>query len=186
MTFYVAGHLIVSGKASDLYPAADATSFIDASFDKAAHTLLDSLPEKTTAIYMYSPVVAWLFAPLSHLSPNLSLLAWQALSIVALTISCKLIAQSLEINFGESLFFCSLFDFHHLRSGQLGLVLGLLPLSIGYVLFLRGFPIVADIWSVTAQAAILSRRRIRRTGSRNCGNFRLRWEFFWGVSNCRC
>jgi hypothetical protein len=185
MTFYVAGHLIVSGKASDLYPAAEATSFIDASFDKAAHTLLDSLPENTTAIYMYSPVVAWLFAPLSHLSPNLSLLAWQALSIVALTISCKLIAQSLEINFGESLFFCSLFGpiFITLWSGQLGLVLGLLPLSIGYILFLRGFPFVAGlIWSLL----LLKPQYFPAVGFvalvvAICGNFRIALGIFFGT-----
>jgi hypothetical protein len=185
MTFYVAGHLIASGRAADLYPAADTTSFIGASFDKAAHTLLDSLPEKTTAIYMYSPLVAWLFAPLSQLGPNLSLLAWQGLSILALIISCKLIAQSLEINFAEGLFFCSLFGpiFITLWSGQLGLVLGLLPLSIGYFLFLRGFPLVAGlIWSLL----LLKPQYFPAVGFVSLiiairGNFRVASGLFFGV-----
>ncbi|HWH77561.1 MAG TPA: hypothetical protein VNT76_09325, partial [Candidatus Binatus sp.] len=109
MTFYVAGHLVAAGKPGELYPGPDATSFIGASFDRAAHRLLDSLPEKTTAIFMYSPVVAWLFAPFSYVGPNLSLLIWHALSVIALAISCKLLAQSIQISFTEGLFLCGLF-----------------------------------------------------------------------------
>jgi len=151
MTFYVAGHLAAAGKESQLYPARDATTFIDASFDKAAHALLDSLPAKTTAIYMYSPLVAWFFAPLSHLSPSWSLLVWQLLSLLALILSSKFLAQSMQINFLDSLFLSSLFGpiFITLWSGQLGLVFGLLPLSVGYVLFLRARPLAAGlVWSL--------------------------------------
>jgi hypothetical protein len=151
MTFYVAGHLVASGKATDLYPAENASSFIGASFDKAAHALLDSLPEKTTAIYMYSPLVAWFFAPLSHVNANGSLLIWHALSIAALVLACKLLAQSAQTNFSESLFLSSLFGpiFLTLWSGQLGLVFGLLPLAAGYVLLLQSRPLAAGfVWSL--------------------------------------
>ncbi len=151
MTFYVAGHLVAAGKESELYPTPGATNFIGASFNRAAHALLDRLPEKATAIYMYSPAVAWLFAPLSYVSPNLSLLIWHILSIAALLISCKLLAQAVQINFADSLFLSALFGpiFITLWSGQLGLVFGLLPLCIGYLLLLRGRDLLAGIvWSL--------------------------------------
>ena len=151
MTFYVAGHLVAAGKAADLYPAMNASSFIGAPFDKAAHRLLDSLPKETTAIYMYSPLVAWFFAPLSHIHANWSLLIWHAVSIAALVLTCKLLAQSAQTNFSESLFLSSLFGpiFITLWSGQLGLVFGLLPLAAGYTLLLRGRALASGfVWSL--------------------------------------
>ena len=151
MTFYVAGHLVATGKESDLYPERDATSFIGAAFDKTAHSLLDGLPEKTTAVYMYSPLVAWLFAPLSHVGPNWSLLIWQAFSLFGLAVSCKLLAHSTGVDFKESLFLCSLIGpvFITLWSGQIGLVCGLLPLSIGFLLLLRDRALLAGlVWSL--------------------------------------
>jgi glycosyl transferase family 87 len=151
MTFYVAGHLVAAGKESDLYPPPDATSFIGASFDKAAHSLLDGLPEKTTAIYMYSPLVAWFFAPLSHAGPNGSLFLWHAISLIALALSCKLLADSTGTQFRDGLFFCSLFGpvFITLWSGQLGFVFGLLPLSVGLLLLLKDRAILAGVvWSL--------------------------------------
>jgi hypothetical protein len=151
MTFYIAGRLVAAGRAADLYPAENASSFIGAPFDKAAHELLDSLPEKTTAIYMYSPLVAWFFAPLSHIDANWSLLIWQAFSIAALAIACKFLAQSVRTNFSESLFLTSLFGpiFITLWSGQLGLVFGLLPLAAGFVLLLQGRPLASGfVWSL--------------------------------------
>jgi len=87
MTFYVAGHLVAAGQAADLYPTDNASSFIGSPFDRAAHRLLDSLPAETTAIYMYSPLLAWLFAPLSHVNANVSLLIWHVLSIAALALT---------------------------------------------------------------------------------------------------
>jgi hypothetical protein len=151
MTFYVAGHLVATGKESDLYPGRDATSFIGTAFNKAAHSLLDGLPEKTTAVYMYSPLVAWLFAPLSHVGPNWSLLIWQAISLLALAISCKLLADSTGIGFTESLFLCSLVGpvFITFWSGQLGIVFGLLPLCIGFFLLLHDRAVFAGlVWSL--------------------------------------
>jgi hypothetical protein len=151
MTFYVAGHLVAANQAANLYPADNASSFIDAPFDRAAHRLLDSLPPETTAIYMYSPLMAWLFVPLSQVGPNISLLIWHALSIAALALTCRLLAQTLATRFSDSVFLCSLFGpiFITLWSGQLGLVFGLLPLAAGYVLLLQGRPLAAGfIWSM--------------------------------------
>jgi hypothetical protein len=151
MTFYVAGHLSATGRESELYPTSGATSFAGASFDKAAHDLLPDLPKNTTAIYMYSPLLALFFAPLSFLSPTWSVLLWQALSLVALFFSCKILARSMEIDFPESFLMCALFGpvFIMLWSGQLGLVLGVFPLCLGYFFLLRNRALLAGlIWSV--------------------------------------
>jgi hypothetical protein len=151
MTFYVAGHLSATGRDSELYPRSGATSFAGASFDKAAHDLLRDLPKDTTAIYMYSPLLALFFAPLSFLSPTWSVLLWQALSLVALFFSCEILARSMEIDFPESFLMCALFGplFIMLWSGQLGLVLGVFPLCLGYFFLLKHQALLAGlIWSV--------------------------------------
>ena len=151
MTFYVAGYLSAVGRQSELYPPPEATTFVMSPFDKAAHTLLGSLPAKTTAIYMYSPLIALFFAPLSQLSPTWSLLLWQLLSIIGLCVSCKILCNITGNNFRESLLLCSLFApiFITLWGGQLGLVLGLAPLCLGYVLLLKHRVVEAGlIWSL--------------------------------------
>jgi len=151
MTFYVAGHLSATGRESELYPTSGATSFAGASFDKAAHDLLRDLPKNTTAIYMYSPLLALFFAPLSLLSPTWSVLLWQALSLVALFFSCEILARSMEIDFPESFLMCAFFGpiFITLWSGQLGLVLGVFPLCLGYFFLLKHYALLAGlIWSM--------------------------------------
>src|ERR687891_2393236 len=85
--FYVAGHLVATGQASMLYPGPSDTPLWDSPFDKAAHALLPHLPKDAPAVFRYSPLVAWIFAPISQYSPNISLLVWQGISIVSLIIS---------------------------------------------------------------------------------------------------
>jgi Glycosyltransferase family 87 len=151
MTFYVAGHLAASGRSAELYPQPDARSFIDSPFDKAAHALLPHLPKATTGAYMYIPVVAGLFAPFSFIDPNLSLFFWQALSVLALGLSCLLLARLTALKTTDAFFLCFLYApvFLTLWAGQLGLTLGLLPLCVGYFLLLRQRPLIAGlVWSV--------------------------------------
>lgn len=136
MTFHVAGHLAAAGRSQELYPAADALSFVDSPFDKAAHALLPRLPKQSTGAYMYIPLVAGFFAPFSYLDPNWSLFFWQALSVLALAGSCYLLARIAQIEWHEIFFLSFLFApvFLTLWAGQLGLGLGLLPLCIGFAL----------------------------------------------------
>jgi hypothetical protein len=151
MTFYVAGHLAASGRSDELYPQPDARSFIDSPFDKAAHALLPHLPKATTGAYMYIPLVAGFFAPFSFIDPNLSLLLWQALSVLALGLSCLLLSRLTAWKTSDAFFLSFLYTpvFLTLWAGQLGLGLGLLPLCAGYVLLLRQRPLAAGIvWSV--------------------------------------
>ena len=150
MTFYIAGRLVLAGRSSELYPASDATSFVNSPFDKATHEILPSLPKDSIGAYMYTPLVAGLFAPLSLAGPNHALLIWQALSVLALAFSCWILARIASANVSELFFLSSWYFpvFLTLWAGQLGLVFGLTPLCAGYFLLLRGWPAAAGIvWS---------------------------------------
>jgi hypothetical protein len=151
MTFYVAGQLVLAGRSSELYPTPQADSFVNSPFDKAAHEFLPHLPRATTGAYMYTPLVAGFFAPLSLAGPNLSLLIWQALSVLALLFSCRLLAQVTAAKTSDVFFLASLYApvFLTLWAGQLGLGFGLAPLCAGYFLLLRRWPLAAGlVWSL--------------------------------------
>jgi hypothetical protein len=150
MTFYVAGHLAATGRANELYPPPDARSFIDTPFDRAAHALLPHLPQSSTGAYMYIPLIAGFFAPLSLVDPNLSLFLWQLMSVAALASSVTILCRVSAIKISELFFLSFLYGpvFLTLWAGQLGLGFGLLPLCIGYFLLLRQMPFAAGIvWS---------------------------------------
>lgn len=150
MTFYVAGHLVTSGQDSNLYPTLTQSSFAHSPFDRAAHLLLPKLPEQSTAVFMYTPLVAWIFAPLSKVSPNISLLIWQTISILSLVLSAVFLSRSGKVKVSDILFLSALFFpiIATLWAGQVSLVIGLLPLSGGYLLFIRGRPFFAGlVWA---------------------------------------
>jgi hypothetical protein len=151
MTFYIAGQLVLTGRSNELYPAPDAKSFIDSPFDKAAHEFLPHLPKESIGAYMYTPLVAGFFAPLSLTGPNYSLLVWQVLSVLALAFSCWLLARVSSAKSSELFFFSALFlpVFLTLWAGQLGLVFGVAPLCAGYFFLLRQRPLAAGVvWSL--------------------------------------
>lgn len=151
MTFYVAGHLAASGRYNELYPSANARSFIDSPFDQAAHKLLPHLPSTTTGAYMYTPLVAGFFAPFHWLDPNSAMLVWQSFSILALAASALLLAPITRVKTSDVFFLSFLFApvFLTLWAGQLGLAFGLLPLCLGYFLMLREKGLFAGmVWSL--------------------------------------
>jgi len=152
-SFYVAGHLAAAGEFDRLYPGPDIVSFRDSPFNDAAHDLLPRLPEGTTSNFMYPPIVAWVFAPLSVLPPNVSLLVWQVMSVGALGLACFLLSRASEVR-ARDLFFLSVLFFPILITvliGQAGIIFGLLPLSIGYWLASRGSPLAAGFaWAALA------------------------------------
>ena len=151
MTFYVAGQLVLARRSGDLYPSPQADSFVNSPFDRAAHELLPHLPKASTGAYMYTPLVAGFFAPLSLAGPNNALLIWQALSVLALAFSCWLLAQVTRKKTSEIFFLSFLYApvFLTLWAGQLGLAFGLAPLCAGYFLLLRQRPLAAGlVWSL--------------------------------------
>ncbi|MBM2804724.1 MAG: hypothetical protein HW419_2617 [Deltaproteobacteria bacterium] len=151
MTFYVAGHLAAGGRADELYPNPDARSFVDSPFDRAAHALLPNLHKQSTGAYMYIPLVAGVFAPLSFIDPNWSLLVWQVLSVLALGACCYLLSHVTQVTSHDMFFLSFLFApiFLTLWAGQLGLTFGLLPLCVGYVLVLKQREFIGGlVWSL--------------------------------------
>jgi Glycosyltransferase family 87 len=146
-TFYVAGYLMATGQSESLYPATNDSSFTHAKFDEAAHRLIPTLPERSTAIFAYPPLVAWIFAPLGKVSPRISLLLWQIISLLALLLSAVMLSRTANARASDILFLSSLFFpvISTLWSGQVSLVFGLLPLSAGYFLFKKGRPFLAGI-----------------------------------------
>jgi hypothetical protein len=151
MTFYVAGQLVVAGRSDELYPNPGASSFVDSPFDRAAHEFLPELPKATTGAYMYTPLVAGFFAPLSLAGPNYSFLLWQAISMLALAFSSWSLSQISAQKWTDFYFLSFLFApvFLTLWAGQLGLVFGLTPLCAGFLLLIRQRPLAAGmVWSL--------------------------------------
>ncbi len=151
MTFYVAGRLVLAGRSAELYPEPHAESFINSPFDRAVHEFLPHLPKASIGAYMYTPLVAGFFAPLSLAGPNYSLLIWQALSVLALAFSTWLLARITAGKPSDVFFLTFLYApvFLTLWAGQLGLAFGLAPLCAGYFLLLRQWPLASGVvWSL--------------------------------------
>lgn len=140
MTFYPVGKMVVQGLAQNIYPPPSASSFVEAPFNLYVHQLLTFLPKQYVAVYMYSPLMALFFVPFSFLSAQHALIAWQVFSIFVLALVAWLSSrgdrfQALEY-FSMLALFCPIF--HTLLIGHLGIVVGLLPLALGYALLSRG------------------------------------------------
>jgi hypothetical protein len=144
-TFYLAGQLLAAGRPLDIYADPAAANLLNSAFNAYAHKVFGNLPASLTACYMYPPLTALVFVPFGYLAATMSLLAWQGLSILALCLCTYLLAGRTSKGWpnllaGAILFFPIM---QTLVIGQLGIVLGLLPLSIGYWLLLRGRQLLA-------------------------------------------
>jgi len=153
MTFYPAGAMVAAGQAANIYPPADATSFINAPFNLYVHKLLAFLPKEYVAIYMYSPLVAAVFVPFSLLKPTFALGLWQDISVATMLLVAFLLAQKRRKETYDYFFMMALFCpiFHTLLIGHLGIVLGLLPLAGGYYLWTKNRELAAGfVWGFLA------------------------------------
>jgi len=153
LSFYVAGHLAANGEFDRLYPGPDAVSFRESPFNDAAHQLLPQANKQITTAFMYPPIAVWIFAPLSVLPPNISLLVWQVVSVAALGLACLLLSRTSEVRARDLFFLSALFfpTFITVLIGQAGILFGVLPLSVGYWLLSRGSPLAAGIaWAALA------------------------------------
>jgi hypothetical protein len=167
MTFYPVGKMVVEGLAQNIYPPPSATSFVDAPFNLYVHQLLTFLPKQYVAVYMYSPLMALFFVPFSFLTPQHALIAWQILSIAVLALVAWLSSRGdrwLALEYFSMLaLFCPVF--HTLLIGHLGIVVGLLPLALGYALLSRGKEMSAGI----AWAALVLKPQFLPTVMLVCG-----------------
>ncbi len=163
MTFHTAGWIAAHGKWAILYPAADATAFHGAPFDKLSHQLLPMMPAASVSEYMYMPMSALVFAPFSALKIEFSLLAWQITSLAAIFASTCLILIGSAKNMAREAENAPAIKFSKLYLaltaaatlsflpvcftiwiGQVGLVFGLLPLAAGFY-FLGSSPLLAGL-----------------------------------------
>jgi hypothetical protein len=150
MTFYPAGKLLLDNRAVDLYPALSSSSFVESPFNIYTHQMLNALPPDFAASYMYSPLTAAIFVPFSLYTPAIALLCWQLVSLVALTVCAKLLSSLTGTRTLTTLFLFVLFFpvIQTIFIGQLGILLGLLPLTIGYYLLVQKRELAAGlVWS---------------------------------------
>ncbi len=150
-SFYIAGHMVCDGKASRLYPEPQSTSLIDTPFSVYAHQMLNKLPTVIVPAFMYSPATALLFSWCGYLSPPVALLTWQVLSILALAFCAMLLTGLSGKQWINYFWNCQLFFpiLETMWTGQLGIVLGLLPLSLGFWCLMQKRTILSGlIWSL--------------------------------------
>lgn len=157
MTYHTAGQLVREGNARMLYPPADAKSFIDTEFDKAAHRILPLLPARATAEYMYMPLIAGLFVPFSFLPLGYSILAWQILSLVAVAFSAFLASshasqtdEGSNLDIAAGWIALTLIPLAlSIWIGQLSVIYGLLPLMGGLYFVFKGKDMLGGLaWSL--------------------------------------
>jgi Glycosyltransferase family 87 len=150
MDFYPAGRLVLDGRALDLYRLAPSASLAASTYNLFAHQLLPDLPTNQVSIYMYSPLTAILFSLFAGLKPQISLIVWQITSIVAYAVSIFIVSAAVNQDFKKYFWFGLLYFpvFQTLLIGQLGIIAGLLPLSLGYVFLIQNRYLLAGLsWS---------------------------------------
>jgi hypothetical protein len=150
-SFYVAARLVWDGRSPEIYPDVSATSFSTAPLNRFAHELLPHLSHDATSAYMYGPLVAWLLAPLSTLSPGASMVAWQLISIGALVFCAFVLSRGSQRSVAETLWVGVLYVpiFHTLMIGHIGITFGLAPLCAGYMCLRSNRPVLAGLaWSL--------------------------------------
>jgi hypothetical protein len=151
--YYVAGHMVASGSASQLYPPPGTTSIFGTPFENYERKLVVPLPPGYCTLFIYPPLTAVIFEPLSHLPPRQSLIVWQIINLLALAAGALIFSRytgntrSFFLLFSGS--FISFVVMQNLLMGQTDLLFGLLPLIAGYVFWQRDKPLVAGlIWSL--------------------------------------
>ncbi|HEY9775571.1 MAG TPA: glycosyltransferase family 87 protein [Planktothrix sp.] len=151
MTFYIAGNLLNHNNWAALYPPDGATNLLETPFNLITHQMLSHVPKQMTAIYMYSPLTACVFAPFAWLSPGVSMAVWEMVSLAALFVSARLMHLVTGRSAGSFFWMALLFlpVFHTILIGHLGIALGIMPLALGMYLLLREKPFAAGLaWSL--------------------------------------
>lgn len=141
----------MDGKFESIYPALACNSFKECQLNTAAHRIFPSLSQEAIAAFMYVPLAALIFAPIAKLPPLFALWLWQVLSVVALVVACKCIVGSKRGDVSRCVWLSFLFlpVQHVLAIGQTDLLIGLLPLALGYALLHRGKDIQGGLcWSL--------------------------------------
>lgn len=148
-SFYIAGLLCDSGSFGQIYPTIADRSFQETAFNKFAHTIVNHLPAHFDFTFMYPPLIALIFAPLSLLPMRTALILWQFINLAALALSAFIAAKLPQVDKpAANLFFVSFLSLpllHVLVFGQVSIIFGLLPLVGGYLLWLKRRDFLAGV-----------------------------------------
>jgi Glycosyltransferase family 87 len=163
LMFYTAGKLATLGQLAGLYPPLDSTNFATSLLNRTAHSLYPEVPLTSVAAFHYMPLVAFAFAPLAVLQPAVAFLLWQVLSLCALAFCSRMIGSGFGFGFGSGsawaigtkwsrlfwLSFAFFPIFHTISIGQLGLLFGLVPMTVAFVLIgQRKYVAAGLVWSL--------------------------------------
>jgi hypothetical protein len=121
-TFYASSKLALEGRCSDIYAPASAVSLAGTAYDRAAHQILPNFSRKLVAMCPYFPLVLLLLSPLTFLSPANAFVAWQIVSITALSVpaTAQLYIKPIIYSFSAVLALVALFALHHFQRSQAG------------------------------------------------------------------
>ena len=150
---YAAGHMVGHGAGHDIYPALSAENFYHEKFALYTRELLGKPDTGWLYLFSYPAAVAMLCAPFSFMDPRISLACWQVFSILGLLAGVLAFcavpgtrANALTV-FLASCLFLPMLDV--VVVGQTSLILGLLPLCLGYYLWQKERYFIAGLaWSV--------------------------------------
>lgn len=145
--FYVAGTIALRGSFHELYPPLTADSQVGFDFARVAHSLLPYLPASSQPCWQYPPLDAQFLSMFAGLPSSTALLAWQIVSLCALSAVVYFLSQFSKIHWCVvvSLFIVFLPFFQTLKFGQQGIVLGLFPLCAALFLLHHQKPFIAGL-----------------------------------------
>jgi hypothetical protein len=148
VSFYVAGSMVLSCRACEIYPTLDCASWKDSLFNSLVHQILPALPGGVIANFMYPPAVALILAPFAALPAAQALCVWQAFNLALLVLSARWLSRGCN---GAGLYSCFVFSmifapvFAALWVGQTSIILGLAPLCAAAYYSLKERPYLAGL-----------------------------------------
>lgn len=148
VSFYTSGLLLLHGRAAEIYPPMDCTSWKDSPINAFAHSCLLGLAPELTANFMYSPLVAALMAPWAVLPPTLAVSAWQVFNLILLVLSSVIISRCARAGNAFDCFTKSMFYGPIIAAiwvGQTSIAFGVAPLALAAYLLCKQRPFAAGI-----------------------------------------
>ncbi|MDR3612732.1 MAG: glycosyltransferase family 87 protein [Candidatus Obscuribacterales bacterium] len=151
LNFYSAGYLVAHNQTGILYPPSNATTFINTPFDQFLHQFYPTLSKNLYGTFLYTPLVAVLFAVFAPLPANIALLVFQAINLAGIAWLGLKAERAVGID-ARKVFLGSMLFFPiagTLWLGQVSMLFGLFPLVAGYYLLQKNKSITAGLlWSL--------------------------------------
>jgi hypothetical protein len=147
--FYVAATLVAQGHSDLLYPPAATTDLTQTPFDTSMHQILALPVPWFHQAFLYMPIVARVFVPLSYVPSHVALLLWQIITLAALGASAFLMARACDAAAKDRRWMIFPLTFFPIIQvfwqGHMSIVFGVLPISLAYWLLVRERPALAGL-----------------------------------------